>query len=141
MKKATVIIIAAIYVASIVVVGVFGLNALASYDDAKNILAFILPEEINGAKVMPMGRDYTYSVTFRYTEGLAVPITFDIHPADVKDRLAVQVELEAQSGSEDNPAAAYSGGILMFYRPGSATLRIKATDGGDAYVVLEVVAL
>ena len=129
MKKATIILIAAIYVASIVIVGVFGLKALI-YTESNPITDFILPEQIEGKEVKPTtdGSGYTVVVSFR--EDLLIPIEFIPVPADSSSTVEVKITYQS-SGSEDNPIAELQhdiGYFLKFNRKGKVTVTISSTD-------------
>ena len=100
MKKATVILIVAIYVASIVIVGVFGLQALI-YNESNPITGFDLPEQINGKPVKPTTDGKGKTVVVEYTEGLEIPIEYVPVPADASSDVDVEITFQS-SGSEEN---------------------------------------
>ena len=128
MKKATVIIIAAIYVASIVIVGVFGLQALI-YTEDNPITDFTMPTEIEGKEVKPTDDGKGVKVTVSYKENLLIPIQFIPVPADATSE--VEVTITYQTGSAENPTAVLEhdiGYFLKFYKKGKVTVTIRSTD-------------
>lgn len=143
MKKATVIVIAAIYVASIVIVGVFGLQALA-YNETIYIEDFTLPQTINGSEVKSTTDGKGYTVRIKYEKDLVVPIEFVPVPADATYRNNVTVTITSQSGNEENPTAILehaNGYMLKFLKVGRVTVRIASTDGGKVIKELSITAI
>lgn len=141
MKKATVIVIAAIYVASIVIVGVFGLQALI-YIESMPITDIILPSQIEGKDVKPTadGKGYTVVITFK--EDLIIPIEFIPEPADAP--AAIEVEITYQTGSEESPTAELThdiGYFLTFYKKGKVTLTFRSTDNRKFSKTLSITAV
>lgn len=145
MKKATVIVIAAIYVASIVIVGVFGIQALM-YNETIPITDFILDKKINGSEVYPATDGNGYTVRLSYEEGLTVPIEFVPVPADATMRNSVKVEITYQTGSEEKPTARLihfevGGYMLEFLKVGTVTVTIKSVDNHQFSKSLSITAI
>ena len=144
MKKATIIVIAAIYVASIVIVGVFGLKALM-YNEMVNIDHFEFPSEIGGAPVENVGNKK--AVVFTFKENLIVPIEYIPIPADATYRNDVVVEITYQSSSDpEHPTAELEHGeiggyYLKFLQAGTVRVTVKSPDTGKATKDLELTAL
>ena len=141
MKKATVIIIAAIYVASIVIVGVFGLQALI-FTESNPITDFILPEQIEGKEVKPTSDGKAYTVIVSYKEDLLIPIEFVPVPADAP--AAIEVEITYQTGSAENPTAELQhdiGYFLKFFKKGKVTVVIRSTDNRKFSKELSITAI
>lgn len=143
MRKATIFVIAAIYVASIVIVGVFGLNALV-YKPKVYIRNIELPEQIGGCDVKPNTDDSGgYHVRLTYSEGLTVPIDCRKVPADADGNIVI--DITSQTGSEDKPCAKVVEGVggwyVEFYKKGRVTLRIQADDGTNVYKELSLTAI
>lgn len=144
MKKATVIFIAAIYVASIVIVGVFGLKAVVR-QELIPITDFILPEEILGEPINTSGKRPTVKLVF--TEGLNVPIEYTPVPADATYRNDVEVTIYSQtSRNEDNPTATLEKGLLggytlIFHKAGEVVIQISSVDGSKVTKELTIRAL
>lgn len=141
MKKATIIVIAAIYVASIVVVGVFGLQALM-YDESNPITDIILPSQIEGQDVKKTtdGKGYTVIIAFR--EDLVIPIDFVPEPADSPS--AIEVVITYQTGSAENPTAELThdiGYFLTFNKTGKVTITFRAKDNSKFSKELSITAL
>ena len=127
MRKATVILIAAIYVASIVIVGVFGLKALI-YTESKPITDIILqPIDGHVPELNTNGKGYWVITT--YKEGLYIPIEFIPMPADSQSE--IEVTIKDQTGTEEEPTAELVhdiGYFLKFYRVGTVTVTIQSLD-------------
>ena len=146
MKKATVIVIAAIYVASIVIVGVFGLKAVVRQEFIP-IVDFILPESIYDKEVKLATDGSGYTVRLTYTEGLSVPIDYTPVPADATYRNDVEVTIAYQTdSSEDTPTATldknvFGGYTLVFHKEGLVRIRIASIDGSKFTKELTITAL
>ena len=141
MKKATVILIAAIYVASIVIVGVFGLQALI-YNESKPITDIILPDEIEGKEVKLTSDGNGYTVIINYKEGLVIPIEFIPEPADSPS--TIEVSITYQSGSKEHPTAELThdiGYFLEFFKKGKVTITFRSTDNSKFSKELSITAI
>lgn len=132
MKKATIILIAAIYVASIVVVGVFGLQALL-YNEVNPITDIQFPEEINGSKLFSstLNGDNTMSVVFKYEKDLTVPVEYIPVPADSTSEIEITVKYSSD-GVADLQYQEIMGKkvnyFLEFHRAGTATVTFSSLD-------------
>lgn len=138
MKKVTIILIAAIYVASIVVVGVYGLQALI-YVEAMPVTDIILPSQIEGRDVK-LASDGSYSVTIPYREGLVIPIEFTPVPADAP--ATIKVKIIYQSSKEENTAELMHdiGYFLAFHKRGQVNLTFTSTDNRKFTKELVIIA-
>ncbi|MCH5156693.1 MAG: hypothetical protein J1G02_02310 [Clostridiales bacterium] len=140
MKKATIIVIAAIYVASIVIVGVFGLKALI-YNESNPITDIILPEQIEGSNIEPNTNGKGYYVLIRYREDLLIPIEYIPVPADSPS--TIEVTITYQTGTEDEPTAELQhevGYYLKFLQKGTVTISIQSTDNKKFSKQLDITA-
>ena len=140
MKKATVIVIAAIYVASIVVVGVFGLQALM-YDESNPITDIILPTQIEGKDVKRINDGKGYTVVIAYRADLVIPIDFIPEPADSPSK--IEVEITYQTGTEEEPTAELTrnvGYFLKFNTKGKVTITFRAKDNSKFSKELSITA-
>lgn len=141
MRKATVILIAAICVASVIVVGVFGLQALI-YAEVVYVQDIVFAEEILGREVKPATDGSNgYTVVLQYEEGLEFPIEFTPIPANATMRNEIKVTMTYQSGSDDEPCATYDSGMVIFHKRGQITLRVTSPDGGKVTRELRIIAL
>lgn len=141
MKKATVILIAAICVASVVIVGVFGMKALI-YTEIVYVEDIVFADEILGKEVKPATDGSAgYNVVLKYEEGLSFPIEFTPVPANATMRNEIEVSMTYQSGADDNPCATYDSGMVIFHKRGQITLRVASTDGGKVAKELRIIAL
>ena len=141
MKKATIIVIAAIYVASIVVVGVFGLQALI-YNESNPITDIILPTQIEGKDVKLTSDGKGYTVVISYRDDLTIPIEFIPDPVDAT--ASIEVSITYQSGSEENPTAELThdiGYFLTFFKKGKITLTFRSTDNNKFSKTLSITAV
>lgn len=139
MKKATIIIIAAIYVASIVIVGVFGLRALI-YNEIVFVQDIVFAEQIGGKDIRLTSDGKMYSVVLDYKEGLAVPIEFSPVPADATRRNEIEASIIYDSGGDENPCASIERGIVMFSRKGQVIVRVMSPDGGKVSKDIRITA-
>lgn len=142
MRKATIIIIAAIYVASIVIVGVFGLRAL-NFEQTVFIKDIVMPDTIGG---QPVNTDdgKTYTVQLVYSVGLEVLIDYDKEPKDAQGDIEVKITDEIPYDTEGTPVAILdqsNGCTLKFSQRGLIILRFAATDGNKAHKELIIVAV
>lgn len=141
MKKATVILIAAIYVASIVIVGVFGLQALM-YNESQPITDIILPDKIEGKEVKLTSNGKGYTVIITYKDDLTIPIEFVPYPFDAP--AAIEVSITYQSGSEEHPTAELThdiGYFLTFNKKGKVTITFRSTDNSKFSKELSITAI
>ena len=141
MRKATIIIIAAIYVASIVIVGVFGLKALI-YNESKPITDFTFPEQIEGKTVKPTADGKGCTVIISYREGLYIPLEIKPVPADSTSK--VEVSITYQSGTEEHPTAELlndNGYFLRFFKKGKVTITVRSTDNSKFSKELSITAI
>lgn len=151
MKKSTIILIAAIYVASIVIVGVFGLKALI-YEEKVYVdkIQFVDPVtgenyKFLGEEIKPDSSGDGYIVRVNYKEGQTTDgLMFVVTPTDASNT-KVEIVVESVTGKESNPCAKLeSAGLgyrVTFSRKGIITLRIKATDGSKVSTVLRISAM
>ena len=141
MRKATIIIIAAIYVASIVIVGVFGLQALI-YNESQPITDFIFPSQIEGKDVKLTSDGKGYTVVISYRDDLYIPIEFTPVPADSPSE--VEVYISYQSGTEEHPTAELQhdiGYFLKFFKKGKVTITVRSTDNSKFSKELSITAI
>ena len=138
MKKATVIIIAAIYVASIVIVGVFGLQALI-YVEAMPVTDIILPTHIEGKEVK-LGSDGRYKVGIPYREGLTIPIEFTPVPADAPAEIEVKITYQSSSDDSTGELSHDIGYFLTFYKKGQINITFTSTDNRKFSKTLIIIA-
>ena len=142
MRKATIIVIAAIYVASIVIVGVFGLRAL-NFEQTVFIKDIEMPETIGGQPV-ETSDNKTYSVTLTYSAGMEVLIDYDKSPrdaqGDIKVTITTQISYDPQK--QEDPVAEIDteqlGCVLKIYQTGFVIVRFEATDGNKIYKELVI---
>lgn len=142
MKKTTFILIAAIYVASIVIVGVFGLKAL-NFEQTVFVTDIVLPDEILGEKVDATGT--RYAVVLKYEAGLVVPIDFDKEPRDAQGNIRVTI-IDEEGFDEDGATVATleqgtGGYLLKFVQTGYVILRFEAVDGNKVSKELMVLVI
>ena len=140
MRKATVILIAAICVASVIVVGVFGMKALI-YAEMVYVQDIVFADKILNKEVKPATDGNGYTVVLKYEEGLAFPIEFTPVPANATKRNEIEVSMIYQSGADDNPCATYDSGMVIFHKRGQITLRVASNDGGKVANEIRIIAL
>lgn len=151
MKKATILIISVVYVASIVLVGLFGLNALL-VNDTIYIDSIVLPDEILGKEVKTNGEDKY--VTLRYetnakdSDGrdcMVVNLSYNALPKNATKRNNINVALESFNMAEEDESytPVLTKGLMgdwtiTFYCTSTATLCFEATDGRNAKAKLRI---
>lgn len=141
MKKATVIVIAAIYVASIVVVGTLGLKSLI-YSETVFVEEIVFDNTFGGAELKPTSDGNGYRVTMDYVNGLTVPISFFPVPSDATYRNDISMEKVYDSGGEDNPCATLTdNGVLIFHKKGVVRVRVYSIDGRKVSRELRITAI
>lgn len=141
MRKATIIVIAAIYVASIVVVGVFGLRAL-NFEQRIFIKDIVMPTTIDDKSVKTSdGKSYFVDLTYR--AGLEVLIDIDKEPRDAQGDIEITITDQTPFGDGDTVAELIQGDdiVLKFYQPGLVVLRFEAVDGSKVTRELTLVAM
>ena len=152
MKKATIIIIAVVYVASIVIVGIFGLNALL-VNDTIYIESINLPEEIFGKQVKGTAEDK--SVTLYYetnakddngNDCMIIDLSYTVTPSNATKRNNINIAIDNSGIGEGDETLVPTlkkgllGGWTLTLYPNtiSVTLRYEATDGRGATTILTV---
>lgn len=138
MKKATVIIIAAIYVASIVIVGVFGLQALI-YIETLPVTDIILPTQIEGVDVQ-VGSDGRYRVGIHYHEDLVIPIEYTPYPADAPAEIKVEITYQSSKNNDVAELTHEVGYFLKFNKKGQVNITFTSTDNRKFSKTLIIVA-
>ncbi len=158
MRKATIIVIALIYVASIVIVGIFGLNALVFTEK-------IYVEEISfcdndgtpftfcGVPIEKTSNGSGYQVTVVYDpiSGASDFVNYEMKPDDATKRRA-EVKIIYSTGKPDpetgevDPCATLTEGLtgaiqVTFKRKGAVTLQFMAVDGSKVSTTLTITAL
>lgn len=139
MKKATIIIIAAIYVASIVVVGTLGLRSL-TYNETVYVEDIVFDNTFNGAELKPSSDGKGYRVTLDYREGLAVPVSFYPVPSDATYRNGITMEKVYDSGGDVPCATLTDNGVVLFSKKGLVRLRVYSIDGRKVEKELSILA-
>ena len=132
MRKATIIVIAAIYVASIVIVGVFGLRAL-NFEQTIFIKDIVMPETVGGQPVTTTdGKSYV--VELKYKSDLEVLLDYDKEPRDAQGDIEVKITEQISYSADANATVATleqtnSGLRLKIYGEGFIVVRFEAIDG------------
>lgn len=147
MRKATIIVIAAIYVASIVIVGVFGLRA-ENFKQTVFIDDIIMPATIGGQPVDKSEDGKNYSVTLTYSNGLEVLIDYDTSPASEelvgKVNVTIITEIGYDRPEQGEKVAVIdesNGCTLKIYQRGFIQVRLESTDGKKVSKTLTVLVL
>lgn len=129
MKKSVALIIAAVFLASIAVVGFFGMK-IVSY----NSKVYITEIRLTNPELQTRA-DGSHYMTFEYRDDLAIPFTFEVSPDNATDRNAVAVRITYQS--DEGLAELVSGNILIS-KPGSLIVRVSSTDGKNVSVSCDI---
>ena len=144
MRKATLIVIAAIYVASIVIVGVFGLRAL-NFEQTIFISDIEMPATIDG-KPVKTSNNKKYTVDLDYRDKLEALIDFKKYPRDAQGEIRVTIVEQINYGDTGVETAAKLelrtiGYVIVISQPCYVLLRFDAIDGSKVSKELEIVVL
>ena len=133
MKKITVLVVAVIYAASIVVVGIFGVRALM-YTEMVFVEDIVLADNIKGVPITPATDGKGYTVVLKYEEYTPIP-------ADATLRNEIKASIIYQTGSDEDPCAVYDRGMILFRKRGQITVFIESQDGGKVSKELRILAI
>ncbi len=153
MKKSTIILIAAIYVASIVIVGVFGLKALSfsekvyikditfvDYVDDDGTVHYL---QIGGKEVKPKSNGKGYIVVLNLDDIKNVPlsINYNISPVDATvTTVEVSDDTEGGATCAKLEKTALGGYLVTFTEKGQIDIRLASVDGSKATAKLSIIA-
>lgn len=140
MKKITVLVVAVIYAASIVVVGIFGVRALM-YTEMVFVEDIVLADNIKGVPITPATDGKGYTVVLKYEENLNFPLEYTPIPADATLRNEIKASIIYQTGSDEDPCAVYDRGMILFRKRGQITVFIESQDGGKVSKELRILAI
>ena len=129
MKKSVALVIAAVFFASIVIVGFFGMRVV-SYNEK----IYISEIRLTNPEIRASTDGSRYMI-FAYRDGLTIPFTFDVLPENATERNSVEVRIVSQS---DEGVAEFISGNLIVYKPGSFTVRAMSTDGRNVVAGCDV---
>ena len=124
MKKSVALVIAAVFFASIVIVGFFGMR----------VVSYISEIRLTNPEIRASTDGSRYMI-FDYRDGLTIPFTFDVLPENATERNSVEVRIVSQS---DEGVAEFISGNLIVYKPGSFTVRAMSTDGRNVVAGCDV---
>ena len=128
-KKSVALVIAAVFFASIVIVGFFGMRVV-SYNEK----IYISEIRLTNPEIRASTDGSRYMI-FDYRDGLTIPFTFDVLPENATERNSVEVRIVSQS---DEGVAEFISGNLIVYKPGSFTVRAMSTDGRNVVAGCDV---
>lgn len=160
MRKSTIIVIAVLYVASIVIVGIFGLKALmftektyveeisfVDYVDENGVTHYM---QIEGKEIKKSSDGKSFSVRLKFDELQGeFDILYKVSPREATSTANIKMTKEYDSAqSETLPDGCavlekqITGGYTVkFNQKGKITLLLAANDGSKKYVYLDIVAL
>ncbi len=137
MKKSVVMLILVIYVASVAVIGVFGMKSVL-YDEKIYIEKITcINEEAKDAEVTIDGRTLTIQkvvIDYKESEETTFWIQWRVFPEDASFR-----RVEFVSGNE-NVATVDGQGIVRFIKKGTVTIYINALDGSKIQGIVKITA-
>lgn len=137
MKKSVVMLILVIYVASVAVIGVFGMKSVL-YDEKIYIEKITcINKEAKDAEVTIDGRTLTIQkvvIDYKESEETTFWIQWRVFPEDASFR-----RVEFVSGNE-NVATVDGQGIVRFIKKGTVTIYINALDGSKIQGIVKITA-
>lgn len=132
MKKSTIILVAIVFIASVFIVGVLGLQSVPYneivYVEKITPTAVTLSDGSTAKIYKDAEAENEYYVRVTYSEGLVVIIDYEITPNDATNR-RLHVDIE---NFDIEPAAELTDLGVRFLRKGTVKLTYSATDSGSA---------
>ena len=128
MKKFTVLVLLIVFLGSVLVVGIFGLQSVP-YEKivyVKEIRpTFVTTISENAQKLEIKMNDKGYYVMLPYEEGLEVLINYELTPADCTNK---KVKVDIVYPEKNLPAVITDKNSVKFERKGSVHLQYRAQD-------------
>ena len=129
MKKSTILILLIVFVGSVLVVGIFGMQSVP-YEQivyVKEIIPTSVTTMTGNAQGLQIQIDDEghYYVMLPYEEGLELLINYDLKPADCTNK---KVEVSIVYPEKNQPAELTARNTIHFNRKGSIQLQYRATD-------------
>lgn len=149
MKKSTILVICIVFLASVLVVGFFGMQAASYY--SKVYVESITPAAIyctTGEQLnfMPSDTPHRYPVMITaFQKGMTVRVDCDVTPDNATFFNDIKIEITSQgnyTGSDDNTVATLDGHNIILHQLGFVEITYRILDGSNSYmtVVLYVVS-
>jgi len=141
MRKATLIIIGIVYVASIVIVSMFGLKAVV-YDEVVPVLSIECVNETKGDVEVLTNNSGRKTIRVQFTEpgdietltGTVLQLEHRVLPDDATNKEVKYVYSREQYPQvEFHKVGDRETGAIVFTAPAMFTLRIYSTDGSNIY--------
>lgn len=143
MKKSTILILCIVYLASILVVGIFGMK-VKSYNTSIYIEE-IKPTEIavstdEEVELKWSENGYHYAV-YKYVDGLKLRMGYEILPADATNKKVSISIIYDSSLDPDEPTATYdkSANVLQFNKAGIVDVLYTCLDGSGKSMKIRIV--
>ena len=146
MKKSTILVICIIFLASVLVVGFFGMNAESYY--SKVYVDSITPtgyiqcstgEELKflDSKNRP---DFYPILVNQFVKDMVITIDVDVHPDDATFFNSIKLEITSQGsyGGEDNDVAEIDGRNIKLKQPGFVEVTYRVMDGNNASMTVGI---
>ena len=148
MKKSTILVICILFLASVLVVGFFGMNAESYY--SKVYVQSITPASIDCStdEKLFFGESdepnrYTI-VIHEFVKDMVIRVDFDVYPNDATFFNDIQLEITSQgnyTGSADHTVATLEGKTIKLHQPGFADVTYRAMDGSNVYMTIAIYVL
>ena len=136
MKKSTILILLIVFVGSVLVVGIFGMQSVP-YEQILYVKE-IVPTSVTsmtgnskGLEIKINNKGYYY-VVVPYEEGLELLINYDLKPADCTNK---NVSVAIVYPDKDLPAELTERNTILFNRKGQIRLQYRPTDSATAPVM------
>lgn len=148
MKKSTILVICIIFLASVLVVGFFGMQAASYY--SKVYVETITPAAIyctTDEQLSFIASDtpnrYPVIIT-AFQQGMTVRIDCDVSPDNATFFNDIHVEITSQgnyTGSEDHTVATLDGHNIILHQLGFVEITYRVLDGNNAYMTVVLYVL
>lgn len=135
MKKSTILILLIVFVVSVLVVGIFGMQSVP-YEQilyVKQIVPTSVTSMIGSSQDLQIQTDENgYYVMLPYEEGLELLINYELKPADCTNK---NVKVVIVYPVKNQPAELTERNTILFNRKGAIHLQYSATDSASAPVM------
>lgn len=135
MKKSTILMLLIVFVVSVLVVGIFGMQSVP-YEQilyVKEIVPTSVTSMTGTSEGLEIQSDENgYYVMLPYEEGLELLINYELKPADCTNK---NVEVSIVYPAKNQPAELTERNTILFNRKGSIHLLYRATDSATSPVM------
>lgn len=135
MKKSTILILLIVFVGSVLVVGIFGMQSVP-YEQilyVKEIVPTSVTSMLGSSQGLQIQTDENgYYVMLPYEEGLELLINYELKPADCTNK---NIVVSIVYPTKNQPAELTERNTILFNRKGAIHLQYRATDSASSPVM------